>query len=628
MPTYLDQVKSEKTFIANAIIKIGTNYFSIRNPDSGLSVPAAFNGTVLSLSLNSSSIDIRKVNTTIAGYSFRLLDKDFAISNLINGNAASLIGQDVTIWLGRNRKRAADEACDFSGYYQLPITKLRKLEHADNSYVISTSEDTSRIDRPIYDASSALSIDILAGTTTIIMRDSIAEFPAAGFVRVDKEVFSYTSKNDSTKTFSGVIRGEYGTTPDAHSANTLCYQAEKIVDNPLNIILKLLISNGGGGAYDVLSDGLGISPSLIDVSGIETIRDSLFSTVQIELLFYDVQSVLKLIETEILQPLNLRFSYGLNSKLGLVVLDKAVFTPIIDAVNENTMLTYPKWSVDDTKIINRLKIEWDYSEADGKFLKYSEYTDAASVTTYGEKTPLKFQFKGLKTALGGASIIDDFARVLFARFSIPIAEVEVKTQIDKSLKNIGDKVFVESSKIPSPMGGLVFESDMEITKRAINYQTNEVTFTFAFTSFTKIRSAYISPSDLIKYVGSQKLIGVANGRAEKYKVGMFMRLWNEAAQAYEADAPNEIAAFILGQNNILDESGFTILDESGAELIYEDAPNDLIVFKNNWTTTLTLNHRIRFANYSEVVNIQKRFSFISNNGANFSDGKQTYKVTY
>lgn len=628
MPSYLDLVKTEKKFIANVIIKIGANYFSVRSPDSGLSVPAMFDKTVMALSLNSASIDIRKVNTSIAGYSFRILDKGNAFSNLINGNAAAFIGQDVTIWLGRNRKRVSDEANDFGDYFQLPITKIKKIEHSDNTYFISTSEDTGRIDRPIFDASSALATNILAGTTTILMRDSIAEFPSSGFVRVEKEVFSYTSKDDSSRTFSGVIRGEYGTTPEAHEANTLCYHTERITGNPLDILLKLLISNGGGGAYDVLSDGLGLAPTLIDISGIETIRDALFSGVQVQLDFYNLSSVLKTIETEILQPFNLRFTYGLSSKLGLVVLDKAVFTPIIDAVNEGTMTDFPKWTVDDTKLINRIKIDWDYSEADGKFLKFSDFTDAASVAAYGEKTPLKFQFKGIKTALNGDALVAEFARVLFARFSIPIAEVEVKTQIDKSLKNIGDKVFVESSKIPSPMGGLAFESDMEITKRAINYQTSEVTFTFAFTSFTKIRSAYIAPSDLILAVVSQRVVGILNGRSTKYKVGMQMRLWNDLTQTYEADAPNEIESFILGQNRILDEAGFTILAEDGTELEYEAAPNDVIVFKNNWTTTLTANHRIRFANYSESISAQKRYSFLSNNGANFSDGKQTYKVTY
>lgn len=626
MANYVDEVITEKKFKYNVVIKIGATYYCIRQPDSGLTVSAPYDGMVGSLVVNPAAIDIKKVNTTIATYSFSLLDKSGIISALVVGTGAALVGQNVTIWLGRSRKRATDPANDFAGYYQLPITRIKKIGHEDNRYQFSSSEDTDKIDKPIYAATSALSVNITSGTTTITMRDSISSFPAAGQVRVDNEIFSYTSKNSTQ--FLGVVRGEQGTTPAAHTANTNCYQSETITGNPLDILLKILISNGGLGTYDTLKSGLGIANALIDVAGIEATRDSLFLTKQIKLEMYNVSSALKFLEAEILQFFNLRFTYSNSAKLTLAVLDKAVFSPIVETINEDTITTYPKWSVDDTKIVNKIKINWGYDEATNTYMQYSELTDAASIAAYGPRSPLTFNFKGIKSSLDGAALVTDFARVLFARFSTPVAEVEVKTHIDRSLKNIGDKVYVESTKIPAPAGNLVFASDMEVTKRAINYQTSEVAFTLAFTSFTKFRSGYIAPSDLIQYVHSQKQVTVPNGRSAKYRVGWYMRLWNTVTKAYEVDSPNKIISFLTGEAALLLESGGDILLEDGSGLDYEQAPGDYIIFENNWSTTLTTNHRLKFANYSEVEDTQKRYSFISDSGNNFADGKTTYKVTY
>lgn len=628
MANYVDKVTTEKTFVPNIVIQIGVNYFAVRQPDSGLTIAAPYSSLVSSLVLNSATIDIRKVNTTIANYTFRLLDKNGIISALVLGTGASLIGQQVTIWIGRNRKRSTADAHDFSGYYQLPITRIKKIEHNDNTYLFSTAEDTNQIARAVYSATSALNGDILAGTTTIIMRDAIDDFPATGYLRIENEIVSYASKNNGTKTFSGVVRGESGTTAAAHEANVACYETEVVSGNPLDILLKILISGGGGGTYDVLKDGCGIDESLIDVAAIEATRDDLFPTTEMQLELSNQDSALRFLETEILQPLNLRFTYGTNAKLNLAVLDRAIFVPLSQSIDEDSILSYPKWTVDETKIINKIRIYWDWDEGSGAFLKFSEYTDAASISAYGLRNPLTFNFKGVKESLDGQDLVDEYARVLFARFSTPVAEVEFRTQINKSLQNIGDKVFIESSKIPSPLGGLTFASDMEIISRAINYQTHEVSFKFAFTSFTKLRSGFIAPSDLITYIASQKLVGIAAGRGTKYQVGFYMRLWNELTQSYESDPPNRIVEIDNSDAGLLLESGFDLLAEDGTPLDYEQIPNAMIKFEDNFATTLTTNHRLRFANYDDAAASQKRFAFISDNGNNFDDSKPTYKVTY
>lgn len=599
---YISRVKTEKKYTPNCVIKIDNDFFAIRTPDSGLAIPEPYNQLISTLMLNAKTIDIKKVNTTVASYSFKLVDKNEVISALVKGNAENMIGKSVTIWLGRSRQAPTDDGLDFADYHQLPVTKVKTCDHNENAYNFTVTEEPDRMGKSIYDTQAAISGDILPGTTIILMRDDISKFPAAGMVRLDNEFISYGSKDDVTRQFVDCIRGELGTVPASHSADTMCFHTETITDNPLNVFLRIITSGGGGGAYDNLQAGLAIDHNLIDVAGIEAIRDNLFQTKQIRISLYNTASALKVLEDEILQPFNLRISYSLDSKLSIAVLDRAVFTPQIDVIDDDTIREVPKWKSDDSKIVNVIKINWDFDESTNKYRRYDDKTDDISINRYGKKNPLTFNFKSVRANLDGQAIVDEFARVLLTRLSVPTPEVEIKTQMDKSIKNIGDKCFIESKAIPAPDGTLNFSSDMECVSQSINFIQGEVGFKFAFTSFTKIRSAYVAPSDMILSISSQNKVGITAGRSKKYLIGWFMRLWDEGANEYLADLPNKI----VGVDQITDE----------------------LIFENNWSTPLTTNYRLRFAKYNDVINSQKRYAFVSDDGNNFADGKETYKVTY
>lgn len=626
MSRYVDVVKEDKKYVANVVIQIGANYFSIRNPDSGLSVASPYDKAVSSLLLNPTSIDVRRVTTTIASNTFKLLDKNGIISALVLGDARGLNGQAVRIFLGRSYVNM-----DFADYYELPITYVNKCEHSDNSYSFVSTEQTERLGKPIYSHKSALDVDVFINTTVFRMRDDISGFPSAGFLKLEDEFVSYTGIDIPNNRFTGVIRGELNSIPVEHTANTDCVQVETITDNPLNILLKILISGGGGGVYDTLQSGLGIDHNLIDIAGITAIRDELFNGVKFKLTIYDVSSALTFVENEILMPNGLRFTNSLTSKLTVAVLDKAQFVEEDDILNHDTITKFPKWSFDGQKVTNQIQVEWDFNEGTGMFQKRSSYSDADSITAYGAQTPLKFQFKGPKVTFNGAEIVDDFGIRLVARLALPTAEIAVNTQMDKSLQTIGDKAYLISDRIPASDGTLDFASDLEIISRSINWNNGDVVLKLAFTSFTNIRSGYIAPSDLIKSFGDQKSVNVVVGRSAYYKVGWYMRLWDEVNQVYMPDPPNKIIGIGIDKTGLLTEAGDFITTEDGDHLLQENLSNeDTIFFEDDWITPLSSPnfYRIRFADYDDVADSQKRYCFLSDMGSNFDDGKPTYKVTY
>ncbi len=623
---YADLVTSDKTFRGNVVIKIGaSHYFAIRSPDSGLSIANNYNKSIASLTLNPTSIDVRRVTTTISSFTFRIVDLSQIVSALVAGDASNLIGAEVRIYLGRS---GVD--LDFSDYFELPLTYVQKIDHSDNSYSFSTSEQTERMAKPIYDFSSALAVDILSNTTTWTMREDITNFPSSGFLKVEDEFVSYSGKDLVNNRFTGVIRGELNSVPADHAMASACVLVQTITDNPLNIILKLLISSGGGGTYDTLQSGLAIEHTLIDITEIEALRDSLFVGVSFTLSVYSVDSALKYIETELLMPNGLRLTTSQNSKVTLALLDKAAFVEEVDVINEDTITKYPKWTLDGAKVVNSIEVQWNYSEGTKTFLNRDVYTDTASIAAYGAQTPLKYEFRGVKLASAGQALVDDFAGRMLARLSTPTPEISVTTQIDKSLQNIGGKSYLVSSKIPAPDGTLNFASDLEIISRAINQTTGDVTFKLAFTSYTTIRSGFVAPSDMILSFPTQKKVNVTLGRAAQYLVGWYMLLWDEINQMYCADAPNKIVAVIDGETGFITESGEELITESGEELIDEGgSDSDSIIFENDWATTLVNNrYRIRFANYDNAVDSEKRYAFLSLGGADFADSKPSYKVTF
>lgn len=623
--TYVENVLTNKKYRGNVVIKIGDTYFSTSPPDSGLTIPAPYNRSVVSLTLNPTTIDPKRVTTTISSYSFRLLDKNEIITQLVLGDARNLIGSAVEIWVGR-----VGLDMDFANYFKLPITYLNKSEHPDSTYTFSATEQTERMAKPIYSTQSALAVDITSGTTEWTMRDGLTGFAASGFLKVDDEFVSYTGIDLINNRFQNVIRGELGSIPVEHSKNTDVFIVETVVDNPLNILLKILVSGGGGGVYDVLQSGLAISESLIDVSGIENLRDTIFSDRQFSLLLSDIDSALKFIENQILLPNGLRFTYSLDSKLSLATLDRAIFVDEDNVIDENTITKFPKWAIDGTKVTNQITVQWDYDEGTNMYNQKTVYSDQDSIDTYGLQK-LDAKFDGIKADLDGQNLVDDFAQRLLERLKTPTPTISVTTQIDKSLQNVGDKAYLVSSKIPSAVGTLDFASDLEIISRSINQTNGDVQFTLAFTSFTNIRSAFIAPSDLITSFVNQRKINIAGGRAQQYRVGWFMRLWDQTNQVYMPDPPNEITELVEASKYLVTEDGNDrFITEEGDFFVTEDeADEDTLIFANDWVTDLASgDYRIRFAGYDEAVTSQHRYCFISDNGNNFPDGKPTYRITF
>jgi hypothetical protein len=587
-----DSEISNLQFQGNVIIRVADTYFSIRQPDSGLTVQRFYNGLISSVVLSPTQVDVKRVTSTIAQFSFKLIDRSLAVSNLVQGDASRFLGEEVEIWLGRS-----GVSLDFEDYLKLQTTRVKKVDYVDGAYTFATAEETDRINKPIYQESAKLSGDMAADSTSFLSQTDISGFPSSGYLKIDREVVSYTAKNDDTRIFSGLVRGEFSTTPATHSDGADVYQAETITGNPVDIVLKLLLSPGGGSDYDVLNDGAGIDVGLIDLSAIEDLRDELFPDTEFSLLLSRETSALKFIETELLAV-----SDGMNITLRQFD-PMSIREPDLE-ITDDSIRPWPRWSVDANQIVNRIEVEWDYSEDSGKYLEKTVFEDADSIASYGRKSALTFRFKGIQSDLDGATLIEDFGNRMIGRLAYPSPEIQITTHMDKSLIDVLDRPLVTSSLIPNHDGGIHFANELEVISKAVNYQTGDVTLKLVFNSGTFNRMGYISPSDSFVSAASTVTATIGAGRGSQWRTGWKVRLWDNDLREYMADPVNEI----------------------------ESITTDTITFADAWATDITADptrYKVLFADYEEVTDDQRRYGFISATGAEvFFDGKKRYCVTF
>jgi hypothetical protein len=592
--TYAYEVKNTKTFRGNVVIQLNGNYYAIREPDAGLSIPDDQKSAIVSVTINPTTVDFKKANQTVSSYSFRILDKNLLISKELEDNATLFLGAEVRIWIGRS-----GVAMDFADYFELPRVFVNKLSHADNTYNFSCKDTTDRVTKAVYNLKTLLQADITNATTAFLV-ESTSGFESSGYLKLDDEVVSFgTTIADQ---FQTVVRGEFGTIPVEHDFGTEIYELTVLNGNPIDLILQVLTSTGAGtnGAYDVLPKGLGVTASLVDIAEIEAIRDDFFPTDVFTLYAYDIENTLRFLEEELFQATGTRLITNSNQKISLAILDQTSFDEALNnPIGEESINAYPQWEVELNDIISTIKILYDYDEQSGKYQYTQTFFEPDTETNFGKIKPLEFKFKGIRDADNGDAIVNILGTRLLARFSTARPEVSISTHIDKSLLNIGDKVLLTSSQIPSGSGSLQFAESMEIVSRSINYLTGDVKFKLQFTSYAGIRGSYIGPTAAIDSVITQSKVEFPAGLADNYEIGWKLRLWNTLTNQYESDDVN------------------TVLTIDGDE----------VEFVDSWTTVLNTSvHRFRFADYDDAAESQKKYAFVGKTSGVFDDGAGSYKI--
>lgn len=590
-----------KQFQTNIVLKIGDNWYGNDQVDSdltdimgtGVGVPTNHVGLVQNARINPVEFDIKTVNTTTQTLSFELLDKDGIISTEIGMEDNAFLELPVLCYAG-----FITGSFDFADYKLIARTTTKKITKRANLYAIDSAELVSLLDAPIFDTVTALNGDITNLSTSLTLIDA-TDFPNSGQVRIDDEYLVYTGKSGNTLT--GLSRGDLSSLADSHSDGTnvfLVYASGDI--NPITYLLQILVSPGGGSAYDVLSDGLGIDQSMVDIAGFEAIRSAFFNTELYRFYSHNVGKASTFIQQEILLATNMRI-FAQDGKISGAVLDQITIGGTPPTIDEDSITALPSWSITSDGILNQIIIDYAYSEGEDKFSRTVIAQDDTSITTFGLKPALKLQFKGIKSDLNGATIAQNRADRLLARLGTPQASISVTTQFDKSDLSFGETVTLSHRYLPQPGGGLGINSQLEIISRSVDFALGNATYKLAYTSYANLRIGLIAPSPFIDSIVDQSTFDVEAGQGQFLAAGYKVVLFNVVTNAFLSDPVNEIASVV----------------------------GDTVTMVDPWATTLTTDFILRFADYDQVSDEQKLiYAFVGYDIGTFGDGSKSYQITF
>ena len=566
-------------FQVNVVIKIGDDYYSQYQPDSGLVVDSENVGLLSRTRISGNAVDIRDVRTTVASLSFNLLDENGLVTSRIMSDDSNFLEKTCIIYVG-----FITGSFDFSNYNEFSTTKIKSINKKDNEYSFSCSEITSLLQGEIYTTLTTLVGSINETETTIELEDA-SQLPSSGEIIIDSEYISYTGITINTLT--GVIRNINGGDSESHISGSEVFLTTTIEDNPIDILI------------DIMENQLGIDSSDIDIATFEYIRDNKLEPQSYRFNnLYNISNAVKFMEDEILQSTFTRFIMK-NGKISLAIFDTLDIDETLPEMNEEEIIGNPRWGIGSNKIVNSIEIHWGYDVSAGKFTRISNFTDSESSSAFGDKKKIIYKFKGIKSDLDGSTIVSSTGNRLLARLSTTQNNIEATTFLSTSYLEVGDDVSVTHRYLPQQGGGLgMAGSRLEIMSMAPDFENGRVRYTLQPTSFSNIRIAYISPVSLLSSIVDQSTFSVDDGSC--YKVGYSLQLFDTVLNSY------------IGEDSV-------IVGINGNELTVSPP----------FVTTLTSTIAVHFSDYGSTSSIQNgNFGSIGENSGIFDDGVKVYEIYF
>lgn len=594
----IDEFKT-KDFQTNTVIKIGDDYYSEKQVDSGLIIDDD-KLVVDRPKINGVKLDIRKVNTPIGSSSFVLKDDDDEATTIeIMKTEGLFLEKDVIMYLGVIKDPT--DPFDWSEYVEVSRTSITGVKKIANGYSITSKQITHKVNQPALNVESGLTTALLPVSTSLDIVDaSIAPF-TSGLIYVEGEIMSFNGI--SSNTLQNLVRGLSSTDANSHEVGEAVQFITEFDDlNPMTIILQILLSKNGDGVnhptYDVLPGGLGMSPDEVDIATFEALEVGEFLDEKMDLLTFGQETILKWIEDEILSMCIARL-ITINGKVSITVLDQVDLSETVPTIDESQIIGTPTWSLNSDKIVNRVTIFYDFNYGTGTFESSLTVNDSDSQTTFGKIKEKKYKWKGVTSALDGASIALNRAGRILERLSTARGSVKVKAHIDTTEVPLGTNAELSHRYLPQEGGKLGMSQQLELMSQGLDLTTAINTMNMEFTSYSGLRAAFIAPSPFISNIVDQKTFDVPDGNC--YREGYVLKLWDSVTRDYLPDSEN----------------------------VVELVEGNTITMTDPWTTTLLTSHKLKMSDYDEASTAQQaRYAFIGENTGFFNDGSKSYQVLF
>lgn len=521
----IDTTKLKYVSIVEISLSTSTVYYSSRSLDS--SVLTSLPYLTKHPSVSGSKVDLREVSSSVGNASFTLLDKNSEVTRAIVDE--TYINKKVSIYIYFDKTGntfPTDAMRIFSG-------KIDSFTSDNTSLTFSCRENIFDSSKSLFDSKTNLSAAITNSETTIPVKTTEG-FPTSGKIKIEDEIISYTGKTDTS--FTSATRGALGSTAVEHDDDEDILEVwESGNVNPITLALQILLSINGDGAndatYDVLREGIGLDPLLVNKTSFTDIRDANSFGNYNFVVSGGISSALRFIEQELLAPTITRIIVNKESMITLIKMDQSEFTTSTESITDNDIISEqkPKLSVSGKEIINSIEVQYKWNEIREGYDEISTSEDSESISIYGQtpSSKKKFLFKGMQNS----TQVDRFILDYLVRNSTPVPRVTFSSFLRKRLLEPGDDIRLSIKNTPNLESGTRdFNHLVEVL--SVSQNGPIVNFEAAFTRFSTGKASFISPARSISSKTSETIFNLSpSGSASLFNNGMHVSLYDNAIGA-------------------------------------------------------------------------------------------------
>ena len=421
---------------------------------------------IRNLSAGMAQVTVDQGRSSLASALVELLDKNGVITNM--AFQYQMGNRKVTIKAGFD---GLPESKYVTAYVGRVNNYTLQQDNVTWSFdIVSLMTDTFSA---VFNQTATVAADVLIGDTTVTV-DSTAGWPAATngncYLLIDQEVISFTGI--TTTTFTGCLRGQLGTTADAHSNGGTISNFIYLYGNPLTIALQILLSTGTGtnGPYDVLpaNAGLGIDKSLVNVAQFETMRARWIANWVFQ--FEEFKSVAgkQFLEEQIYTFCNAYPTIDNNGLLSINVYGPPLPNQINQTLTDAQLAAPPTFTgnVFSTYFFNEVDFSYDYNfladitnatqnSSTGPYDSRTLYEDANSQAIFNQAATKTWQARGVRTLALGVALINRIPQRFLKRFAVPSPILSARVFYETRLLQQADIVPMTSAKVPNLATGKI-----------------------------------------------------------------------------------------------------------------------------------------------------------------------------
>lgn len=465
--------------------------------------PRHFQNSIRSASTTSQKLDIANFASTIGAINIECLD-DGTLSDYFRQKLA----QGKTTSKNRLRVYVGFEGMSFAEMSLVQTQVVKDVSYNNGLMRINCLDIQRETKKTIFDPkSTTMTANIDADDTTVSVNSTLgfqavwhgpsytAEpnqdvgYLLVGDVDNEYEVIAYTGK--TANTFTGCIRGAFGTIPKQWHAldsegesNELEVQEFIYLELPAaKLAYAILTGTLYGDAGKHLPDHwhLGIDEQWISTSRFTTIGNDIWDITDDEkgIICYfaglDKEDGRKFINSELMPLIGCFMPITVTGELGLKRISSVISgAPYVVELNERNVKDVDGIRYAQNEIINNIRVDWSYDYVKDDFRRSSIFIDSSSSAIYGLRAERLVELSGLHGTRHSRDSIRAMFNSIRDRFSGEPLYTSVDLHPSLNVLEVGDIVRLNLSDWPDYTNASNIDRSFEVQGVTINWLRGDV----------------------------------------------------------------------------------------------------------------------------------------------------------